>query len=71
MWLAFGYGMAFSLAIETAQYFLPSRSPSASDVLMNALGSGLGAVLAASAVHPWLGHPTKKAFLRTRTDSAR
>jgi len=39
------WGFAFSLGIEATQYFLPARTPSASDVIMNTLGSFLGALL--------------------------
>ena len=35
----------FSLAIETLQYFLPQRHPTASDLLMNTFGAFLGAWL--------------------------
>jgi glycopeptide antibiotics resistance protein len=37
----------FSVAIEALQYFLPQRHPMVSDVLMNTLGSCLGAWLVA------------------------
>ena len=37
---------ALSLAVETAQAFLPSRFPSSADVLLNTLGAFLGAVAA-------------------------
>ncbi len=56
-WRSFGlaalYGLLFSLAIEIAQYFLPSRTPSASDIFLNAFGSFLGAVLAVSIDRFW------------------
>ena len=39
-------GFCLSLGIETIQYFLPARTPTASDVLMNTLGAGVGALLA-------------------------
>ncbi len=38
--------LIFSVLIETSQYFLPARTPSASDVLMNTIGAFLGAVVA-------------------------
>jgi len=38
-------GLAFSLGIEATQFFLPTRKPSASDVMLNALGAFLGAQL--------------------------
>lgn len=41
-----GAGAAFSLGIESAQLFLPSRDPSVIDVLTNTLGALLGGVLA-------------------------
>jgi glycopeptide antibiotics resistance protein len=43
---ATGLGFLLSLAVETAQCFLPSRFPSTTDLLMNTLGTCLGAVLA-------------------------
>jgi glycopeptide antibiotics resistance protein len=40
------WGFAFSLGIEITQFFLPTRTPSASDVTLNTLGALLGAQLA-------------------------
>jgi VanZ family protein len=37
-------GLGFSLALEAAQLLLPTRFPSASDILMNAVGALAGAV---------------------------
>jgi len=42
------WGFAFSLGIEVTQFFLPERTPSASDVMLNTLGALLGAQLAVS-----------------------
>jgi glycopeptide antibiotics resistance protein len=53
IWLATLYGLLFSLTIEIAQYFLPARTPSASDVVLNAIGSFLGGVLAVSIGRYW------------------
>ncbi|HET7711174.1 MAG TPA: VanZ family protein [Thermoanaerobaculia bacterium] len=38
-------GLSFTLAIEAWQYFLPSRVADANDVVMNVLGTLLGALL--------------------------
>ncbi len=46
--LATASGLAISLAIETAQLFIPSRFPSTADVLCNGLGTWIGAFSAAS-----------------------
>jgi glycopeptide antibiotics resistance protein len=43
--LTAGASCFFSSAIETAQYFLPSRMASASDLLMNTNGGLIGAVI--------------------------
>ncbi len=40
-------GVAFSLAVETAQSYLPGRVPSRLDWLANSAGTGVGALLAA------------------------
>ncbi len=40
--LVFGAGL--SLGIETAQFFIPARTPSIPDILANAVGAGLGAL---------------------------
>ena len=43
------YGLALSLAVEAAQYFLVSgRTAAADDVLLNGLGAALGHVLLSS-----------------------
>ena len=44
--LAAGLGAAFSLGIETAQYFIASRYSSVVDVLANTAGTAVGAMLA-------------------------
>lgn len=46
-------GALLSAGVEFAQLYLPGRDPSHVDVLSNTLGSGLGAVLVATAPH-WL-----------------
>ena len=42
---AFGFGL--SLLIETTQYFIPARYPSATDLLLNTTGAGLGGLMTA------------------------
>ncbi len=51
--LATSAGFCFSLSIEIAQYFVPDRTPSASDVLMNTLGAMIGAIVAMMALN-WI-----------------
>lgn len=41
-----GFGAVFSLAVETVQFFIPSRYSSLIDVLTNTGGAVLGAVIA-------------------------
>jgi hypothetical protein len=55
-----GAAATLSLAIETAQLFLPGRVPSYSDLLANTLGGGLGFWLA-YCLHqqPWLTYLTR------------
>ena len=52
LWRATAWGAALSLGIEITQVFLPTRYPSSVDLLMNALGTCLGAFLA---IRPWRG----------------
>jgi VanZ family protein len=49
---------AFSLGIEVAQIFLPNRYPTASDVVANCLGGGLGA-LASRSLRATLGEGSR------------
>lgn len=42
LWWAADSSFALSLSIETAQYFLPSRLPSASDLLLNTVSCVIG-----------------------------
>src|SRR5215208_2686180 len=42
---AFLLGAGLSLSIETIQLFIPARTSSVMDILANAIGAGLGAVL--------------------------
>jgi hypothetical protein len=42
---AFLLGAVISLSIETIQLFIPARTPSVVDIIANAMGSGLGAIL--------------------------
>jgi VanZ family protein len=44
-------GLIFSLFIETTQFFLPSRNPSASDLLLNTVGAFMGGASAIFALH--------------------
>jgi len=66
--LALLAGCALSLAMECLQAYLPQRIPSVSDLATNAVGAGLGAVLAARAgsipilVRP-LAHWRERLFL--------
>lgn len=46
LWLGALAGAALSLAMESAQSYLPGRVPSNLDFVLNVAGSGLGAVLA-------------------------
>jgi VanZ family protein len=39
-------GLLFSLLVEIIQYYLPQRTPSMSDVVMNTLGACIGAFTA-------------------------
>jgi glycopeptide antibiotics resistance protein len=43
--LTFLFGLAFSLAVEAWQYFLPTRVTDVNDVIWNASGAVLGAIL--------------------------
>jgi len=42
---AIGIAAAFSLGVESAQYFIVSRSSQLEDVVLNVLGAGLGVAL--------------------------
>jgi VanZ like family len=49
----FLFGLLLSGTIECAQFFIPGRDPSVSDVIANTCGAVLGALIARSA-HVWL-----------------
>ena len=51
------FSMTFSFLIEFLQVFLPDRSPSLTDVLMNAIGGGAGVLL-----FLWIGPTVMKAL---------
>jgi hypothetical protein len=53
-------GAFVSAGVEFAQLFIPGRDPSLGDVLFNTVGSGLGAVLVATAPY-WLLPPRAQA----------
>ena len=40
------FGFCLSLLIETAQYFIPARFPSTTDLLLNTLGACMGGLMA-------------------------
>lgn len=61
--VATALGFAASLAIETAQLFIPSRFPSTADVLCNGLGAWLGAVFVV-----WLVRRSPQDVVRFRGD---
>jgi glycopeptide antibiotics resistance protein len=44
MTIAVAAGFLMSMAIETAQYFVPARFPSTTDLLLNTLGAFLGSL---------------------------
>lgn len=44
-WVAFGLGIAMTLAIETAQRSIPGRVPDARDLLTNTTGTVIGVVV--------------------------
>jgi hypothetical protein len=58
-------GALLSAAVEFAQLFIPGRDPSLGDVVFNTAGSGLGAVLVATAPY-WLLPPRPQAVRLSR-----
>ena len=52
-------GFCLSLSIEVTQYFLPQRTPSMSDVLMNSIGAWIGAVIALAFIK-WISASSKE-----------
>jgi VanZ like family len=56
-WRTVGLGALLSCGVETAQFVIPGRDPSLSDVLFNTLGMALGIALARSAPTWWQPGP--------------
>jgi hypothetical protein len=56
-WRTIGLGALLSCGVETAQFVIPGRDPSLSDVLFNTLGTALGIALARSASTWWRPPP--------------
>ena len=54
---ALALGAGLSLIVETAQFVIPGRDPSLSDLLFNTLGTALGIALARSAPTWWQPRP--------------
>jgi len=54
---ALALGAGFSLSLETAQFVIPGRDPSLSDVLFDTLGTALGIALARSTSLWWRPKP--------------
>jgi hypothetical protein len=58
-WRTIALGALLSCGVETAQFVIPGRDPSLSDVLFNTLGTALGVVLAHSAPAVWQPTPRR------------
>jgi hypothetical protein len=58
-WRTITLGALLSCGVETAQFVIPGREPSLSDVLFNTLGSALGVALAHSAPAVWRAMPRR------------
>jgi len=58
-WRNIALGALLSCGLETAQFVIPGRDPSLSDVLFNTLGAALGAALAHSAPAMWRPTPRR------------
>jgi len=58
-------GLLISLTIETAQYFIPQRKPSGSDLVLNAVGSLAGGAMAVAARRIWRAERQKSECQRT------
>src|SRR2546426_3423407 len=56
-WRTIALGALLSCGVETAQFVIPGRDPSLSDVLFNTLGTALGIALARSASTLWRPGP--------------
>lgn len=59
--IVLGVGLLLSGGIEALQFFLPGRAPTLRDVLTNALGCGLGGLVAIH-LHEWLA-PGRRALV--------
>jgi len=58
-WRTIAVGALLSCGVETAQFVIPGRDPSLSDVLFNTLGAALGVALAHSAPAVWRPTPRR------------
>ena len=58
-WRTIALGALLSCGVETAQFVIPGRDPSLSDVLFNTLGAALGIALAHSAPAAWKPTPRR------------
>src|SRR5262245_27357446 len=58
-WSTIVLGALLSCGVETAQFVIPGRDPSLSDVLFNTLGAVLGVALAKSAPALWRSSPRR------------
>jgi len=58
-WRTIALGALLSCGVETAQFVIPGRDPSLSDVLFNTLGTALGVALAHSAPAVWRPTPRR------------
>jgi len=58
-WRAIALSALLSFGVETAQFEIPGRDPSLSDVLFNTLGAALGVALAHSAPSVWRPTPRR------------
>ncbi|MFI2753238.1 VanZ family protein [Cellulomonas sp. P22] len=61
-WVVLAAGCATSVAIETAQrLFLPTRVPTAQDVVLNTAGTAVGLVLLAAGLRWWSARAARSA----------
>jgi len=62
-WRTIALGALLSCGVETAQFVIPGRDPSLSDVLFNTLGSALGVALAHYVPAVWRPTPRRAGLL--------